>query len=369
MHLHIIIFLMLMIAVFQFSCKHSMPVNSHGSDTLLVETVTLNIGESYVHGSLYVNGYYFLSTRTSPAKLLRLNADSLSDYREITFSSGHDYADQISYVASKNKLYVVFGAFYRTAIAEVDPLTMEYNEDAIVDTVHGASPLYETLGGQSMCNDGEFLYVVTARADTCRILKYSLLTMSSVPVAVRNFPSENVYGHSIVYENEKLYVTNGYGTPWVARVNATSLQIEDIISFSGKAFTDDMAIYGNYLFLGIEADYAYEQSGQLLRVDKTDLSSYYYFDTGSKGSATNGSGYNYGVQVFNGTIWTIFATEPGTITRINPSSLEYQNYSLPYDTPNEIISDGKRLLITYWDQNPGRVQAFDPSYLIGHEIQ
>jgi hypothetical protein len=343
--------------------------NVNASFIKKIETVTLNNGESIIHGSLYVNGYFFLSTRTSPAKLLRINADSISDYQEITFSSGHSYADQITYVESKNKLYVVFGASYRTAIAEVDPIMMTYNENAIVDTLHAASPVFETEGGQSICNDGSFLYVVTARADTSRVLKYSLSTMSSIPVAVLNFPTENVFAHAIRYENGKLYVTNGYGTPWVARINASTLQIEELHSFLGMAFTDDFAISGNYLFLGIEADYSQQQSGKILRLDKSNFDAYYYFDTGKKGSATAGDGYCFAVQEFDGSIWASFATNPGIITRINPVSLEYQHYSLPYNSPNEILYDGRRLLITYWNQDPGVVQVFHPSWLNAHEIE
>jgi hypothetical protein len=334
------------------------------------ETVTLNIGESYVHGSLYTNGYYFLSTRTTPAKLLRINADNLSAYDEITFSEGHEFADQITYVKSLNKLYIVFGDKLRTAIAEVDPITMEFNEDAIVDSLHGTSPLFLTSGGQSICNDDDFLYVVTCRIDTSRILKYSLTTMSSTPVAVLNFPQGNQLAHAIRYENGYLYVSNGSGSPWVARVNASSLEIDEIQGYDGTAFTDDFTIHGNYLFLGIEADYTNNRSGQILRVDKNDLTSFYHFSTGIKGGPDSGNGFNYSVQEFGGNIWTTFATSPGIITRINPVSLEYQNYSLPYNFPNEIIPDGsRRILITYWDQDPGKIQAFDPVYLIGREIE
>jgi len=212
-------------------------------------------------------------------------------------------------------------------------------------------------------------FVVTARADTSMVLKYSLSTLSSIPVAVLDFPQGNIFAHAVKYEDGKLYVSNGHGTPWVARVNASTLHIEQIQSFMGNAFTDEFAISGSYLFLGIEADYSHEQSGKILRLDKSDFDSYYYFDTGKKGSATTGNGYNYAVHEFNGTIWTLFSTNPGIITKINPVSLEYQNYALPYSSPNEIVFDGKRFLVTYWNRDPGIVQSFDPSYLNGHEIE
>jgi hypothetical protein len=73
-----------------------------------VETVTLNVGESSVHGSIYVNGYYYLTTRTSPAKILKVNADSLSDYDERTFPSGYNEGEQVVYSEVTGKLYTVF---------------------------------------------------------------------------------------------------------------------------------------------------------------------------------------------------------------------------------------------------------------------
>jgi hypothetical protein len=56
------------------------------------------------------------------------------------------------------------------------------------------------------------------------------------------------------------------------------------------------------------------------------------------------------------------------LTKINPNSLKYTNYELDFNYPNEILSDGKRLLITYWESDPAIIQAFDHSYLNGREI-
>jgi hypothetical protein len=326
-----------------------------------IETVTLNIGESYVHGSLYANGYFFLSTRTEPAKLLRLSANNLADYRVINFSSGHNYADQLVYVPSKDKIYTVFGDAYRTMIAEVDPITMAYSEEAISDTRQGTEPV-GVIGGQSMCTDDSYLYVLTCRPDTSRIIKYSLTSMSSIPVATCNIPPEYKFGHAIQYQERTLYVSNGGNTPWIARVDAATLQIAQIKALPGSAFTDDFAINGNYLFFGIEAGSHSDQSGKILRVDKNNLDLYYYFSTGTKGSDSTGYGACFGVQSFDGTIWAIFDTWPGTITKIDPVSLSFTNYALDKNDPNEIAYDGRRILITYWDQNPGVVQAIAPEY-------
>jgi VCBS repeat-containing protein len=326
-----------------------------------IETVTLNIGESYVHGSIYAKGYFFLSTRTEPAKLLRLNADNLADYRVINFSSGHNYADQLVYVQSKDKIYVVFSDAYTTMVAEVDPITMAYTEEIISDNKQGTVRV-GILGGHSMCADENNLYVLTCQFDTSKILKYSLSSMSSTPIAVCNIPPEYKYAHAIQYQEGTLYVSNGGYTPWIARVDAATLLISQIRSLKGSGFTDDFAINANYLFFGIEAGSHSDQSGQILRVDKNNLDLFYYFSTGAKGSDTTGYGACFGVQSFDGTIWAIFDTWPGTITKIDPVSLSFTNYALEKNDPNEIVYDGRRILVTYWDQNPGVVQAIAPEY-------
>ena len=328
------------------------------------ETVTLNIGESYVHGSCYAEGYYFLSTRTSPAKLLRINANNLGDHAEITFSAGHDNADQIVYVPSKRKLYVVFGSNTRNVVAEADPFTMTYIEEKIFDTANANSI---SNNCQSIASDGQYLYVLANRRPT-KVLKYSLATFSSTPVAIATLDGSMSLGHAIYYENGYLYLSNyGYGL-WIAKMDANTMQVLDSASMTGESFTDDFAITQDYIFEGLEAPFSSANNGAIYRIAKNNLSQVFKINTGAKGDSIYYAGQCYGTLNALGYIWAIFASRPGTLTRIDPISLQFVNYRLEYNTPNEIISDGKRLFITYWAQDPGVIQAFDQSYLIGKEI-
>jgi hypothetical protein len=327
-----------------------------------IETVTLNIGESFVHGTTYAEGYFFASTRTIPAKLLRFSANNLSDYADITFSTGHDGADQVVYVPSKRKLYVVFASDSNITIAEVDPFTMAYTEEKIKDTKHGATS-FGHGGNQSITSDGSYLYVLNCMWDTTKIYKYSLTSFSSVPVDIAVMDTGYTYGHSIEYSETDgmLYATNCTSSPWAAKVNPASMKIVQESHYDGATFTDDFGLNQDYLFAGMEAYYNSPYSGVVFRISRNNLTQMVPVNTGSKGNSTNFDGQCYGVRYYGNYIWAVFASSPGTLTRIDPVSLEYKNYRLDYNTPNEIIWDGKRLLITYWGQDPGKIQAFDPS--------
>jgi len=333
------------------------------------ETVMLNIGESYVHGLIYAEGYFFASTRTNPAKLLRFNANNLADFVEITFSPGHGDANQLVYVPSKRKIYVLFGLNTKT-IAEVDPFTMEHMDDKIVDPNEEPSPYNES--GQSITTDNDYLYVITCNgAGSTNIIKYTLGDYSLVKTVT--LPSQYTYGHAIRYANGALFATGAATPPWVVKLKASDLSFEGGQVFSeGKIATDEFAFSGRYIFIGFETTIHDQLSGAIFRIDTSDVTlPPYIIETGAKGDVNSTGDYNgqcYAVQENDNYIWALFATLPGILTRIDPVSLSVQNYQLEHNIPNEIVWDGKRLFITFWGQDPGRVQAFEPSYLNGREI-
>jgi hypothetical protein len=195
--------------------------------------------------------------------------------------------------------------------------------------------------------------------------------MSSTPIASLNLDSAYISGHSIQISDGILYVTGVSVPPWIAKIRASDMrliQIIDSIDVSA-GYTDDFAVTDNYMFLGPECNHMSPHSGVIHRVSLNDISNIYPIHTGmKKGTNPIGSGLCYGVY-FDGTfVWAVFASTPGILTKINPNSLKYTNYELDFDYPNEILSDGKRLLVTYWESDPAIIQAFDPSYLNGREI-
>jgi hypothetical protein len=324
-----------------------------------IETVTLNVGESYVHGTIYVNGYYYLTTRTSPAKVLKVNANNLSDYRETTFPSGYIKGEQIVYSSIIGKLYTVFSHWSKVIIAEIDPVSLVYDEDKIVDTIH------HTAGGSgnTMATDGSYLYATAyLNGGITQVCKYSLATFSGTPVATLQMDSACVNGHAMKVLDGILYMTGASNPPWVAKVRTSDLAVVQINHLRGGVYaTDDFAMTDRYMFLGTESSND-AFAGTVYRVDAQNLSNVFEINTGVSGGSC------FAVANAVQYVWVVFATSPGTLVRIDPSSSEFKKYRLDYDMPNEIISDGKRILITYWNQDPGRIQAFDPQYLNGREI-
>lgn len=324
-----------------------------------IETVTLNVGESYVHGSVYVNGYYYLTTRTSPAKVLKIDSDSLADYDECTFPDGYSEAEQIVYSDVTGRLYTVFSDWSRVAIAEIDPVTLAFDEERIVDTT------YRTAGGlgHTMATDGTYLYVTAyTNGGITHVCKYSLSSFSNSPVAALQMDSTCRNGHALEVRDGILYMTGAAQPPWVSKVRTSNMTVVQTKHLRGGRYaTDDFGMTEKYLFLSTEStggDFA----GIVYRVDRHDLDNVFEINTGVAGGSC------YAVAYELGYIWAVFATLPGTITRIDPAVSEAVNYRLDYDKPNEIVSDGKRILITYWGQNPGRIQAFDPKYFEGRQV-
>jgi hypothetical protein len=198
------------------------------------------------------------------------------------------------------------------------------------------------------------------------ILKYSLSTFSSTPVDTLLLDTAYSFGHAMRCKDGIIYVTGSTSPPWIASIRASDLAGIQFKKFpGGKSATDDFGLSKDYAFVGVESDFSDSYSGAIFRVSLSDVTQIFTLKTGAK---LGGSGECFGVQEAWEYIWAVFKTSPGTITRIDPVSMQFKNYRLEYNIPNEIVTDGKRLFITYWDQNPGVIQAFDPSYLEGREI-
>jgi hypothetical protein len=287
----------------------------------------------------------------------------LSDYSEIIFSSDHNTADDLVYAEKTGKIYVVFAADTGLRIAEVDPYTMEFDENKIVDMTNF------TYSGQTITTDNEFLYV-GARYDwyKSKIIKYSLSTLSSTPVREITLAPLYYSIHAIQYRDGYLYATGTATPPWVLKINANTLSTEQEVNLDGGTPTDDFAMTKDYLYVGLETKYDHDKSGVIYRISTNDISKIYPINTGIKGGVEQGSGKCFAVQYCLGYVWALFNSSPGTLTRIDPVSLDFKNFQLEHNSPNEISTDGRRLFITFWGQDPGRVQAFDPIYLNGREI-
>jgi hypothetical protein len=307
------------------------------------QIVTLASGQNLIHGSAMANGKLFLTTRTSPAWFIRCNnLEDLNDRTAFQFAGDgfHVNGDACTYVAETDRVYVLFDHAGRTTVAEVNPTTLA-RSDVISDTSNPSG----TSG--SICSDGTNLYILTATSPA-KVLKYRLSDFSLQGTAT--LTSRNT-GHAILYDGVNVYAV-GQGTPcWIARITTSDMTFTDALFPTGvTTLTDDIASVGDYLFVAREA-----AAQQLIRANKTDLTTEVMRVPGIPSNSA------FALH-FDGTwIWVGLNSTPGTLVRVDPHSGQGAFHTLASgeDGANEILSDGKRLFVTFW-LSPAKVKRLVP---------
>lgn len=308
------------------------------------QTANLINSAALPHGSTLANEKIFITTRQSPARLVRINdLDDVSDQTSITFASDgkHNNADSIVYVPSVNKLYVLFGVAGRATISEVDPDTLAVTD--VVDTTDyssGTSGAIET--------DGTHIFVVTSTSPTL-VVKYKIGNWSS--------PTSNTLtglngGHSLIYDGVRLSVTGATSIfpSWIATIDPADLSYNSLnLDSESNGITDDHAETPDFYFVGTE----FSEYGNIVYRVRKDLAGYDKIRIATPGSI-------YAVYYDGNWVWVAVAPggeQLGRLVRLDPMSLEMSVGTLDSGQvlPNEIISDGKgRYYITTFT-NPGTI--------------
>lgn len=311
------------------------------------QTVTLNTGQAFIHGFVMANnGRLFGTTRTNPAWCIRFNnLDDLTDRTSFQWPAdgAHDSADSCVFVSEVNRLYVVFNASGGVIkVAEVNPDTMA-TTDVISISAAGNLPV--------IASDGTNLYIGTPEVPS-RIFKYRISDFSlqgTATITARN------QLHAMVFDGDRLYAT-GLFPAWAARIDHTTMTVEASTGLIAGVdlLTDDLCSVGDYLWCGVEA-----QSTQgLFKIDKATLAVEHI--------RTPGSSNVIFCVFFDGQwIWVAHSSVPATLTRVDPGSGQAFTHTFPTgeNEVNEIVSDGYRLFVTFWNTNPGKVKRLVPPYL------
>lgn len=326
------------------------------------QIVTLASGENLIHGLIFVSciaeggyhtNYLFASTRTSPGKLIRFNPDDLTSYSVLTFANdgNHDLADDLVYVPSKNKVYVILtrsSDAARIVIEEVNPNTMAATEVVNMNLGSGI--------GSSITSDGGFLYVTgfgTNSPNLSPVYKFSLASFALTASAYLFDSSSSLYSsaHTIRFDGTNLFVTGNFDPGFIARVSTNDLSaVKYSFTNTFPYVTDDMAIVGDYIYLGSE-DSGYEF---IFRVKKdftatTALTAQIY---------TGSNNISYGTFFDGRYVWECPpGGNPGKIKRIDPNTLEVCTFITGLGAPNEVVSDGQRLFVSSFT-SPAKIGRF-----------
>jgi len=87
-----------------------------------IKTRVMESGDNLIHGFIHYNGYLWASTRTNPARILKIDPDTL-DYQRIVLSSGLNNGEGI--LAAEGYIWIILWT-QPAKIIRVDPETLQW---------------------------------------------------------------------------------------------------------------------------------------------------------------------------------------------------------------------------------------------------
>lgn len=306
-----------------------------------IKTRVLEPGDNLIHGFAYYNGYLWASTRTYPARILKIDSDTL-DYQRIVLSSGLNDGEDL--IAAAGYIWVILYT-YPARIIRVNPETLQWQ----VAITFGSSEL--SYGGSL---EYAFGYLWAGGYDR----KIAKINLSNLSYQVFSYPA-------VTYSSQFHALTSGGGYLWasapyypwdntVVRINPNN-PTEYATVYIDTPMADDIAYTAVHLYTGAEASPSFVYRF----ADNLAYNSAYAFDHGS-----------YGIFAHNAEVWSAHIGSPGRTIAFN-TDLEIQSIQdLPvgFNNANEIAFDPEGYMyVTAWE-SPAKIVKFDlgggPSFRI-----
>jgi hypothetical protein len=306
-------------------------------------------GEGYIHSTGTVNGIVYLGlvinkyTFAGPGKLIRMDPANPSGYTVLPYTdSAHGGIVDWVYVPAKNRIYALFSSA-SVLVAEIS-LDLSSHTDVIDNSSYGNR-------AGSICTDGTNVYIATYSSPS-HLLAYSLADWSVVHDLELSTGGKSLNnGHNCRCDGASIFVSSAASdlvNSWAfVRVDLSDLtqvvRAASLPNNTNAVLTDDSCFTADYVWYGSE------DSGNIIRVDKSTLASQNVISPGI-GPPCFGTFYD------GSFIWSPFGTSPGKIARIEPNTLAIVTYQLGprQDSPNEIWSLGGSLCFAFW-QDPALV--------------
>jgi len=221
------------------------------------------INIAYVHGFVYYDGYLYLASVTSPAKLAKVKPNNYSDVTIKTITRNGANASRLyDIIAESGYLWTIDSGGYLYKLNSSNMDTTEYSQ------------LFPEAG-QALYSDGIYIYATGAGG---WVAKYRI---SDGDRSNNNVSAAGLL-HSAVVDGSWLWAFDNSQRS-LYKINKTSLQLSDEKNI-GYIVTDDIAQDDNYIYLPVE-----NSIGRIVRVQKSDLSTYIETPTGM--------GYSYGAFI------------------------------------------------------------------------
>jgi hypothetical protein len=281
----------------------------------------LQSNDAYIHGLKYANGYLWATTRTSPAKVFRINPDTFF-YDRLTLPSGMNNGEDIIYAGQY--IWVILRT-NPAQLVKIDPTTL-----TLIDSPFILSNSEYTLidGGSLAYNGGDNLWIGGADRKIARFnITNDTFQIFDYPDAISNSQFHALaIGAGYLWGTATRYGPSDYST--VVRVNLSSPDEYNILDLDQPVSDDIIFMDGNLYVAG-------EQTPTRLYKITSENSVETTVDLASNLS------YGISKDPLEQNIFVTATGSPGSILRYD-SDLNYLNtYSLPdsFNDANEIVFD------------------------------
>ena len=294
-------------------------------------------GDAYPRQLIFAHDYLWATTFTSPARLLKIDPDTL-EHQRIIFDSAYPNATDM--VATENAIWIIFGTD-PTKIIKVNPSTLAWSEVV-------SFPSNELVFGGSLEYAYGYIWAGGYHNALARIN----------PI---NFSTE-VFQYSLT-DNGTHFVNIVQGLDeylWAATASAAGQGgLSEILKIDSADPTSYQTVQ---LTQKVSDDIAYAE-GALFAVGEQNPSEIFKINDDLTYTTTQTIGPSYGVSwsSIDQRLYATYATSPGLIKSFDTDLNELKSITLPtgYNSPNEIATDGERYLYATTWQNPFRLVKVD----------
>jgi len=310
------------------------PATSTSASMRVVSARILDYNDNYIHGFVYYGGYLWASTRTYPARILRINPNDLS-YERIILSPGLDGGEDI--VAAGGYLWVVL-LTRPGRIVRIDPTTLQWQVAVTFNTG-------ELSYGGSLVYDFGYLWVGGYDRKIARV------NIDDLTYQVYSYPSlgGSRQFHAITSAEGFIWASSPYSAykiNTILKINPNNPNDFSQITVN-LPFADDIAFLDGSLYANSEyyPSYLYRIESNLKYISRRVWSepSYGAFKNPLKPDSI------YGAYIGN----------PGAVLEFDKNMNLLNTYTLPsgFRDANEIAFDGSgNMYVTSWNAPAGIVK-------------
>jgi hypothetical protein len=328
----------------------SVPDHLTPSATDSISSTFLGAGDAQVHGLIYAYDSLWASTRTQPARILKIDPDTLAINERLELSTGMDQGEDI--IAAEGFIWVILYT-NPVQLIRVDPNADPLTYDVAL-TVPGSR------NGMSL--DYAFGYLWAGCIDDILQVDISDPLVPTYEVYDIAFldepPADIVFAHALTHDENFMWTTlyqYDFGVSFF--ISDTVMKFDPITptgSFTTTTvdvfFPDDIAYIGQHLYIAGET---VSPSDMYQFADSVVIyTSTYITDRVSYGT--------FAYPLDPQSVWAVYTNTPGTVKKFDLDINEVVTLTLPsgYDDPSELAFDPLgNMYVSTW-QNPAGIVKY-----------